>query len=282
MNTKRQLANFYPGYETSDGAGVNLLRLLGTPAIDMLDPFLMLDFIHSDNPDDYIAGFPSHPHRGFETVTYLFNGKMKHKDNAGHEGVINSGGVQWMTAGRGIIHSETPQQSNGLLSGIQLWVNLPKEHKMMTPRYQELEPDEVPEEDLKDNGKVRVIAGKSATGISGPIKDLKTDISLLDIQLYKNGEYQLNITDNFNVFIYTHQGQFEIIAGNETTILPKDGINVLTSGNIIHLKGLEEDNRLLLFAGKPINEPVVKHGPFVMNSKDEIRQAINDFQSGNF
>ena len=282
MNTKRQLANFYPGYETSDGAGVNLLRLLGTPAIDMLDPFLMLDFIHSDNPDDYIAGFPSHPHRGFETVTYLFNGKMKHKDNAGHEGVINSGGVQWMTAGRGIIHSETPQQSNGLLSGIQLWVNLPKEHKMMTPRYQELEPDEIPEEDLKDNGKVRVIAGKSATGISGPIKDLKTDISLLDIQLYKNGEYQLNITDNFNVFIYTHQGQFEIIAGNETTILPKDGINVLTSGTIIHLKGLEEDNRLLLFAGKPINEPVVKHGPFVMNSKDEIRQAINDFQSGNF
>jgi len=248
----------------------------------MLDPFLMLDFIHSDNPDDYIAGFPSHPHRGFETVTYLFNGKMKHKDNAGHEGVINSGGVQWMTAGRGIIHSETPQQSNGLLSGIQLWVNLPKEHKMMTPRYQELEPDEIPEEDLKDKGKVRVIAGKSATGISGPIKDLKTDISLLDIQLYKNGEYQLNITDNFNVFIYTHQGQFEIIAGNETTILPKDGINVLTSGTIIHLKGLEEDNRLLLFAGKPINEPVVKHGPFVMNSKDEIRQAINDFQSGNF
>jgi len=120
MNTKRQLANFYPGYETSDGAGVNLLRLLGTPAIDMLDPFLMLDFIHSDNPDDYIAGFPSHPHRGFETVTYLFNGKMKHKDNAGHEGVINSGGVQWMTAGRGIIHSETTQQSNGLLSDIQL------------------------------------------------------------------------------------------------------------------------------------------------------------------
>src|SRR5512143_3185009 len=179
---QREVARVVRGLETSDGAGVRLTRLIGTPVLDMLDPFLMLDAFKSDDPEDYIAGFPSHPHRGFETVTYLLAGKMLHNDNAGHAGVIEAGGVQWMSAGHGIIHSEMPEQENGLLSGFQLWVTLPASHKMMKPRYQEFGPAAIPVE-KREGAQIRVVAGVTSQGTQGPVRDLVTDVVYMDISL---------------------------------------------------------------------------------------------------
>jgi len=249
MMTK--IAQIINGMPATDGAGVELNRVIGQPALPMLDPFLLLDVFRSDNPDDYIAGFPPHPHRGFETVTYLLEGRMRHKDNAGHEGVIESGGIQWMTAGKGIVHSEMPEQENGLLEGFQLWVNLPAEHKMTEPAYQEYSSEQLPLEQREGNVEVRVITGTTSNGTRGPVHQPLTDPLYLDVN--DNG-----------------------------TRLERDQLAVLNPEEQVSVSSVDKDVRFLLIVGKPLNEPVARGGPFVMNSREEIDQAFADYKGGKF
>ena len=276
----RPVTRLVHGLETSDGAGVRLTRLIGTPILDMLDPFLILDAFKSDDPEDYIAGFPSHPHRGFETVTYLLAGKMRHHDNAGHAGVIEAGGVQWMSAGRGIIHSEMPEQENGLLSGFQLWVNLPASHKMMKPRYQEFGPGAIAVES-RDGAQVRVVAGTTSQGTQGPVRDLVTAVIYLDISLDKGARFSEPLPAAHNVFIHVVEGSV-IVAGNGSPERIKSGeLAILGDGEGVDLQA-ESDVRLLLLSGQPLHEPVAKAGPFVMNTQAELQQAYLDYRSGKF
>jgi redox-sensitive bicupin YhaK (pirin superfamily) len=276
----RKVVRIINGMPTTDGAGVELVRVIGQPTLMELDPFLLLDAFRSDNPNDYIAGFPSHPHRGFETVTYLLNGRMRHKDNAGNEGVIAPGGVQWMTAGKGIIHSEMPEQENGLLEGFQLWINLPASHKMTVPKYQEHDNDNVPTED-RDNASIKVITGKTSHGTTGPVVQPLTDPLYLDIRLEANTEFIETLVPEHNAFIYVIKGHVNLLnEHNETVLVGKDQLAVLTKGKSIVLKANEQAAQFLLIAGKPLNEPIARSGPFVMNTDNEIRQAIHDYQNG--
>ncbi|OOZ39283.1 quercetin 2,3-dioxygenase [Solemya pervernicosa gill symbiont] len=265
------------GHETSDGAGVNLRRVIGSPELNMLDPFLLLDQFRSDDPDDYIAGFPPHPHRGFETVTYLLHGNMRHKDSAGHEGLIRSGGVQWMTAGSGIEHSEMPEQIDGLMDGFQLWVNLPADQKMMTPRYQEIEPEAVPVEQHDDGTVIRVIAGTTLQGTEGAVHQIAAQPLYLDVSLPAGSHYEEQIPLGHNAFVYVMAGPLEV-AGTE---LAAGSLAVLGEGDGVVLESTA-DSRFLLVAGKPFNEPVARHGPFVMNAEAEIQQAFADYRAGHF
>lgn len=273
----RHVARIVHGRETSDGAGVRLQRIIGSPELDMLDPFLLLDAFRSDDPDDYIAGFPPHPHRGFETVTYLLAGVMQHRDSAGHAGILRAGGVQWMTAGRGIEHSEMPQQENGLLSGFQLWVNLPAEQKMAHPRYQEYEPEEIPLEQRDDGTEVRVIAGTTSQGTAGPVHQIAAQPIYFDVTLPDTTNFIESIPSGHNGFVYVIDGALRI--GEET--IAADTLALLTDGD--HLSVTASDNsRFLLIAGKPIDEPIARSGPFVMNTAEEIHQAYADYRSGDF
>ncbi|MEJ2212718.1 MAG: pirin family protein [Gammaproteobacteria bacterium] len=275
MRTVKQIIK---GMPATDGAGVELTRVIGQPALNMLDPFLLLDAFRSDKPEDYIAGFPPHPHRGFETVTYLLEGRMRHKDNAGHEGVIESGGIQWMTAARGIEHSEMPEQENGLLEGFQLWVNLPAEHKMDAPAYQEYSKEKIPVE-TRDNGSViRVITGKTSQGTRGPVEQPLTEPLYLDVTLPANQQFDEALPKLHNAFVYVINGPIEI-AGNS---LSRDELAILSEGESISIHAAADDVRFLLIAGKPLNEPVARGGPFVMNTKDEIDQAFEDYRLGRF
>src|SRR5512139_974490 len=261
-NEQRPVIRVVHGLETSDGAGVRLTRLIGTPHLDMLDPFLMLDAFRSDDPEDYLAGFPSHPHRGFETVTYLLAGKMRHKDNAGHAGVIEAGGVQWMSAGHGIIHSEMPEQENGLLSGFQLWVNLPASHKMMKPRYQEFGPAAIPVE-KREGAQIRVVAGTTSEGTKGPVRELVTDVVYLDITLTGTAQFSEPLPINHNAFIHVVEGSVIVSGGGITSRINAGELAVLGEGERVELRS-ESDARLLLLSGQPLREPVAKGGPFVM------------------
>ena len=211
QNDERHVATRIRGMQTSDGAGVSLTRVIGTPTLLQLDPFLLLDAFHSDNPDDYIAGFPPHPHRGFETVTYLIEGHMRHQDSAGHAGVIETGGVQWMSAGRGIIHSEMPEQDNGLLFGFQLWVNLPASHKMIAPRYQELGAADIPVEE-RDEAQVRVIAGRTSLGTEGPVCELITPVCYFDVDLAPGAHFAEPVAAGHNAFVHVFGGSVDIVA----------------------------------------------------------------------
>ena len=276
-----------PGMPTSDGAGVKLTRIIGTPQLDMLDPFLMLDCFESDDADDYVAGFPTHPHRGFETVTYLLNGRMRHKDNAGNEGVIEPGGVQWMTAGKGILHSEMPEQQEGLLKGFQLWVNLPAKAKMSEPGYQEFLPESTPLEQ-RDNGiKIRVIAGETNQGTAGPVINAHTYPTYMDVSLPANTTFDQKLVNEHNAFIYVIEGEVSVqdstgsAQGKANTVKVKN-LAVLSKGDNITVSSNINGARFLLIAGKPLNEPVARMGPFVMNTQTEIRQAVEDFHSGKF
>lgn len=280
LSGPRPVIRLVHGYETSDGAGVRLTRLIGTPALDMLDPFLMLDAFKSDDPEDYIAGFPSHPHRGFETVTYLLAGRMRHKDNAGHAGVIEAGGVQWMSAGRGIIHSEMPEQENGLLSGFQLWVNLPASHKMMTPRYQEFGPAAIPVE-VREGAQVRVVAGTTSRGTHGPVRELITDVVYLDISLDAGAQFSEPLPIGHNAFIHVVEGSVSVSGGGTANCINVGDLALLGEGERVELRS-ENDARLLLLSGQPLREPVAKGGPFVMNTHTELQQAYRDYQSGKF
>ena len=277
----RKIAQIIKGMPATDGAGVELTRVIGQPALSMLDPFLLLDAFRSDDPQDYIAGFPPHPHRGFETVTYLLAGRMKHRDNAGHEGVIEAGGIQWMTAGRGIVHSEMPEQDNGLLEGFQLWVNLPAEHKMDPPAYQEYSSDRIPVESREGNVEVRVITGITSQGTEGPVVQALTQPLYLDVNLPAGKSFTEPLPVTHNVFVYIIQGPVTV---NESSseLLNRDELAVLTDGDSVTLFSGDQDARFLLVAGKPLNEAVARGGPFVMNTRDEIEQAFADYKAGDF
>jgi len=278
----RTLTKTLSGIATADGDGVKLTRIIGSPELNMLDPFLLLDCFESDQAQDYIGGFPEHPHRGFETVTYLLNGKMRHKDNAGHEGVIESGAVQWMTAGRGILHSEMPEQEDGLLQGFQLWVNLPKEHKMTAPAYQEYAAETIAVERLSNSGIIKVIAGKTDQGTVGPVKNDYVFPTYMDISLPASSDFKQSITLGHNAFIYVLEGEVKITNGNGYKTLSAKSLGILSNGEQVNLKTSGQGARFLLIAGKPLNEPVARGGPFVMNTEAEVRQAFIDYQRGLF
>ena len=278
----RKVHQVITGQETSDGAGVELVRVIGQPALMDLDPFLLLDAFRSDNPDDYIAGFPPHPHRGFETVTYLLNGRMRHKDNAGNEGVIEPGGIQWMTAGKGIVHSEMPEQQDGMLEGFQLWINLPGSHKMTAPTYQEHDAAHIPSES-RNGTVIKVISGKTSQGSEGPVSQPLTDPLYLDVSLQPDTDFQEDITIGHNAFIYVIDGEVKLEGAEATRLsLVRDQLAVLSQGDTVVLRSGDQATRFLLVAGKPLNEPVARGGPFVMNTDAEIRQAFSDYQRGNF
>ena len=280
MGNVRELVQVTPGIPASDGDGVRLTRIIGSPEINMIDPFLLLDAFESDEPTDYIGGFPDHPHRGFETVTYLLAGRMRHKDNAGHEGVIEPGGVQWMTAGRGIVHSEMPEQENGLLQGFQLWVNLPSTDKMTAPGYQEFPADEIPVETLEGGGSIKVISGETDGGTIGPVvRDTVTPL-YLDVSLTKNAQYTQRVPETHGGFFYVIEGSVRI--GAERRELPTRSLGILGAGDRVEVSTGDTESRFLLIAGRQLNEPVARGGPFVMNTRQEVLQAFQDYQSGRF
>lgn len=270
----RKIQKIIEGARTTDGAGVNLTRIIGSPALNMLDPFLLLDEFGTDNPDDYIAGFPPHPHRGFETITYMLNGKWHHKDSAGNEGLLQDGSVQWMTAGRGIIHSEMPIQTNGLARGFQLWLNLPKSKKMIEPAYQDIDGTQIPTVN-ENTGTVKVISGAYNKTV-GPGKS-HSSVLILDIKLNKGSELIIPVTDGWNAFALIYDG---VVSSGEK--LAKGQLAVFDQEGDIHFKTENESASIYVAAGKPLNEPVARGGPFVMNTKGEVLQAFADYQDGKF
>ncbi len=277
MNT-RTVVRRVRGMPTSDGAGVKLTRVIGQPALDMLDPFLLLDEFGTDKAEDYIAGFPEHPHRGFETVTYMLDGRMRHGDNQGNSGLLTAGSVQWMTAGRGIVHSEMPEQEEGLMRGFQLWVNLPASDKMTAPRYQDIAPENIPEVQPAAGVNVRVIAGDFG-GVSGPVSGVATEPVYLDIALEAGAEVEVPLPAGHHAFAYVFDGE-GVKTGKET--LAHRELAVFGDGDGVALEAGAQPARLLLVAGKPLREPVARYGPFVMNSTRQIHEAIADLQAGRF
>lgn len=284
-NSTRQLQQIYQGLPASDGDGVKLTRIIGQPKLKNLDPFLMLDAFGTDQPMDYIGGFPPHPHRGFETVTYLLAGKMRHRDNQGNEGVIEPGGVQWMTAGRGIVHSEMPEQEEGLLMGFQLWVNLPASAKMTPPAYQEYAPNQVPQELWPSGTKIKVIAGLTDQGTSGIIQNDMVHPTYLDVELQAGEMFTQTLKPFETAFVYLHQGQLTIGDPEQQATAQLEGkqLGLLGPGQQVRIKNTDQQSsRFLLIAGTPLNEPIVQRGPFVMNSEAEIRQAFEDYHNNRF
>ncbi len=279
----RHVVRVVRGLPETDGAGVKLTRVIAQPALQQLDPFLLLDAFRSDHPDDYIAGFPPHPHRGFEAVTYLLAGRVRHSDNAGFEGVIEPGGVQWMTAGRGIIHSEMPEQAEGLLQGFQLWINLPAAHKMDPPGYQQYAAAAIPEELGLDGARVRVIAGRTMRGTRGPVAQPLTDPLFLDVELPAGGRFTESLPVGHNAFVYVIDGALEARDSDAGPVgITADHLAVLAPGDRVSLAAEQSGARFLLVAGRPLNEPVARGGPFVMNDQSEIRQAHADYAAGRF
>ena len=284
--TPRSIARTVRGMPTSDGAGVKLTRVIGQSQLTELDPFLMLDEFGTDNPGDYIAGFPDHPHRGFETVTYMLDGRMRHRDNHGHEGVLIPGSVQWMTAGRGIVHSEMPEQQSGRMRGFQLWINLPARDKMCAPRYQEFGPEKIPAVTL-DGARIKVIAGALA-GVTGPIAQPATDPLYFDIALEPGGRFSPTLPAGHAAFLYVYEGALRV--GAESTVLQAHQLAVLTAGETVPLESAAgsagdpagRTSRAILVAGRPLHEPVARYGPFVMNRREELEQAFEDYRNGRF
>ena len=277
--TTRKLKQVIESVPASDGAGVRLRRSLGRAQNLRVDPFLMLDEFSSDNADDYIAGFPSHPHRGFETVTYLLDGHMLHEDHLGHRGDLVSGAVQWMTAGRGIIHSEMPQQEQGRMRGFQLWLNLPAREKMKPAGYRDIQPSEIPQVDLPRSGFVKVIAGRfesEGRSTAGPILGLTTDPTYLDVKLAAGEALVHAIDPGHSAFVYPYEGTLQI---GERALNTHDA-GVLDLGDRIEVTAGADGARFLLLAGKPLREPIAQYGPFVMNTRAELEQAVRDYQSG--
>ena len=273
----RPISRRLRGQATSDGAGVSLTRVIGTGQLPALDPFLMLDEFGSDRPGEYIAGFPSHPHRGFETVTYMLDGRMRHKDNHGNEGLLTPGSVQWMTAGRGIVHSEMPEQEEGLMRGFQLWVNLPAKDKMGAPAYQEFAPERIPVAQPSAGVSAKVIAGRIGE-VEGPVQQPATEPSYFDLALDAGAEFEHALPAGHNVFAYVYEG--EVASGDAQA--GKGELLVFGAGDAVRFEGLAPHSKLILVAGRPINEPVARYGPFVMNTQAEIVQAVQDFQAGRF
>ena len=291
----RPVARIVRALPAADGAGVRLHRSLGSPAMPMLDPFLLLDEMKSEDSSDYVAGFPNHPHRGFETVTYMIAGRMQHKDSVGNTGNLSAGSIQWMTAGRGIVHSEMPQQVDGLLWGFQMWVNLPRKDKMRAPRYQDIAAEAVPEVELPRGGLVRVLAGASH-GVAGAVEGIVTQPLLLDVHLGPGSELVQPVPARHNAFAYVFDGagHFDEAAGQPaqraaTANLAGDRAHkpvearhlvVFGEGDAVRARAEASSVRFLLAAAQPIKEPVARYGPFVMSTREELIEAFNDFETG--
>jgi redox-sensitive bicupin YhaK (pirin superfamily) len=269
------------GAPTADGAGVRLTRIIGQPQLDSLDPFLLLDEFGTDRPEDYLAGFPEHPHRGFETVTYMLDGRMRHRDNHGHEGVLVPGSVQWMTAGRGIVHSEMPEQERGRLRGFQLWLNLPAREKMSAPRYQEFAPAQIPELHPAPGVEVKLVAGRVGE-VTGPIVQPATEPVYLDASLAADALFEHTLPGGHAAFVYVYEGTLRVGAVGAATRVDAGELAVLGPGTTVRLEGAAPQSRVLLVAGRRIGEPVARYGPFVMNTREEIAQAFADLQAGRF
>ncbi len=277
MITHAHQTRFIPAMETLEGAGVSVHRTIGIPALPNYDPFLMLDQISSDNPDDYIAGFPSHPHRGFNTFTYMIDGDMEHKDSMGNTGSLGPGGAQWMKAASGVIHSEMPKQENGLMRGFQLWINLPSENKMDIPEYQEFKSSAFPVIETPDYS-VKVLIGHFAD-VNAPIVDTLTHVSYFDVKLKAKKHFHYELPTDKNSFLYVFEGNGKF---NKQKIAVNTLVQPGTEDRIIDFIADGQGARFLLISGKPINETIIQYGPFVMNSKKEIDQAMSDYQSNNF
>ena len=277
LQRSRRIEALVAGYATSDGAGVRLTRLLTQKLQRRLDPFLMLDAFGSDDAEDYIAGFPDHPHRGFETITYMLDGRMRHRDSAGHEGVLAAGGVQWMTAGRGVIHSEIPEQTAGRMEGFQLWLNLPAADKMCVPWYRDFAAAELPAYRTAAGAAVTVIAGTSRD-VQGAVSRPQTQPLYLDIALPAGVAFEERLAAELNAFIVVYRGAV-MVADDTVTALQLAILDTDPAADGVRLTA-KEDSRLLLVAGKPLHEPIVQHGPFVMNDEQEIYQAISDYRQG--
>ena len=270
----RKITQTVAAQEVTEGAGVRVFRSIGTQARRNLDPFLMLDQFSTYNPDDYIAGFPEHPHRGFNTFTYMIDGHMRHGDSMGNQGDLGPGGVQWMKAGSGVIHSEMPQQESGRMRGFQLWINLPADQKMTAPEYQEIQPQAIPE--LNDKGAtVRIIAGMY-NGTQGPVSDPNTDLHFLDVTLRAGNEFDQSLPENYTAFIYLFEGR-AAVAGTQ---LKQQQLAVLNQGEQVTVVAEGDSARFLLVAGRAIGEPIEQYGPFVMNTREEIEQALRDYRDG--
>ena len=280
-NPPRALGRVVRGQPVSDGAGVKLNRIIGQRDFDMLDPFLLFDEFRSDRPGDYRAGFPDHPHRGFETVTYLLAGRMRHGDDQGHSGVLVPGGVQWMTAGRGIVHSEMPEADDGLLWGFQLWVNLPAGEKMADPRYQDVAPERIPLVQVARGVEVRVIAG-SFGNLVGPIRGVATAPVFFDLALEAGARIDVPVPSTHSAFVYVYEGGAAVGLGADTQVLLHGELGVLEAGDRVPVATGDIATRMLVIAGKPLREPVSRYGPFVMNTPEQIVEAIRDLQSGSF
>ncbi|AKZ27514.1 pirin family protein [Ralstonia pseudosolanacearum] len=285
----RRVERVVTGHATSDGAGVRLTRVLTQPLQRRLDPFLMLDAFRSDDPNDYLAGFPDHPHRGFETVTYMIAGRMRHRDNAGHEGLLQTGGVQWMTAGSGIVHSEMPEQEDGVMEGFQLWLNLPARDKMTTPWYRDIPSAEIPGFTTEGGVAVRVIAGESH-GVQGAMTRDATQPLYLDLSLPAGAAFAQPLPARYNAFVYVFRGSALVGdaqapggAGLQRVDDKQMAILANTEGSDgVVIRADDAPARVLLVAGQPLNEPIAQYGPFVMNTQEEIFQAVRDFQAGKF
>jgi quercetin 2,3-dioxygenase len=275
----REVERIVRAQEALEGAGVRIRRSLGTPALDYHDPFLLLDEFKSEQGSDYSAGFPDHPHRGFETVTYMLAGSMRHEDHSGNRGELGPGSVQWMTAGRGIIHSEMPLQENGLMWGFQLWVNLPAANKMMEPRYQDIPARAIPGVDLASGVRVRVIAGE-AGGVQGPVSGIATSPLYLDVLVPAGAEHSHPLPPEHNAMAYVFEGEGEV--GGESIASGELAVLVRGEGDAVQVAASRSAMRLLLLAARPIEEPMSRYGPFVMNSREEIQQAFEDFRRGTF
>ena len=275
--TSRKLERAIPSIPASDGAGVKLRRSLGSGPFARHDPFLMLDEFFSDDPNDYLAGFPAHPHRGFETVTYMLDGHMRHEDNHGNTGDLGPGDVQWMRAARGIVHSEMPQQAEGRMRGFQLWLNLPAKEKMSPAAYRDIASSQIPVVKLGNGVNVKIIAGKLGE-TTGPIHGGSTDPHYFDVHLAPRAVFEAAVPAGHNAFLYAYEG--EALVGDERKALARCSAGLLSTGDAVRLEAGAEGARVLLLAGKPLREPVVQYGPFVMNTREEIEQAIADYQSG--
>lgn len=277
--TTRRVERVFAGMPTNEGAGVRLTRLIGRPGLPDLDPFLMLDEFRSDTASDYLAGFPDHPHRGFETVTYMLAGRMRHGDNQGNSGLLRPGSVQWMTAGRGIVHSEMPEQEDGLMWGFQLWVNLPAADKMTAPRYQNIEPETIPVLDRADGVRIKVIAGR-VDGVEGAVQAVATDPTYLDVSLPAGTSFTHVVPAEYAAFVYPFEGTIRVGDGES---LERGELGVLGSGDAITISADGTGTaRALLVAGQSLREPIAKYGPFVMNTEAQLVQAIQDYNAGRF
>ena len=284
MNTQpREVIKIIKPQTVMEGAGVRLKRSIATATLDNLDPFLLFDHFGSDKPEDYIKGFPMHPHRGIETVTYMINGNVSHKDSIGNAGSIGPGDIQWMTAGGGIMHEEMPQPSEAPMVGFQLWVNLPASLKMTTPRYQDVASDQIPRVERQDGVSIRVIAGE-VDGVRGAVSEIYADPSYLDISIPAGGTFSHPVAKGHAAFAYVFEGQGHFGIGENTleNSVSQPGLVIFGDGDYIQAGAVDDPVRFLLVSGKPLNEPIARYGPFVMNTQEEIQQALEDLRNGTF